>query len=104
MSKKQKNPSQTDVRKVLVESVFDPRDSGPLSVVTEIGTVDYLTTRAIELIRESQGSKDAIFHQNVKMAISLLALARAKKNGPVKKEVKRPRSTDSGGNSEGTSS
>lgn len=55
------------IKQILSESAFDPNQPGPLKVITDLQNAEYYRMRAIELIREGQ----------LKLAISLLALARA---------------------------
>lgn len=82
--RKQTQPSQTSIRKVLSESAFDPRVPGPLKVIADTGNVEYLVTRAIEFLREGQYGADAtrpMDRDKLTQAISLLALAKVKLGG-----------------------
>lgn len=76
MKTKKLQVTKTDIRKVLAESAFDPRENSPLRIVAEVGDPIYYMTRATELIRDAQ-----VYPVNVEdkigQAISLLALAKA---------------------------
>lgn len=69
----------TELKKVLNESHFNPRNSEhPLAVAVRIGTPDYWRVKAMELTEESKnwvpGSTE--YHELLTDAITLLALAR----------------------------
>lgn len=60
-------PSKTAIKKILMESAFDPRKPGPMKVIADIRNHDYYKLRAIELIHEGRLIE----------AISVLAMARS---------------------------
>jgi len=69
----------TELKKVLNESHFNPRNSEhPLAVAVKIGTPEYWRVKAMELIEESKGWAPGSneYHESLKEAISLLALSR----------------------------
>ena len=68
----------TDVRKILRESLINPRKAGPHKIVVDMGSPSYWETRAIELIMEAQAGIAGCprYHENLKLAITMLALAR----------------------------
>lgn len=70
--------SLTQIRKVLRNCQFNPREPGPMKVVADCGDKNYYMTRAIEMIHTS---KDAGVGYDVagglRQAIGLLALALA---------------------------
>lgn len=81
-----------------MESVFDPRDRSPLSIVVEMDDPGYSESKAIELIAEAKQLQREIaayptddsnkglqdqYDEKVAQAISLLALARVQRNGAV---------------------
>lgn len=72
----------------MLESLFDPRDSSPLSVVVEMNDPDYCESKATELIREAKLTRKAPGQnsaaqadEKIAQAISLLALARVQRGG-----------------------
>lgn len=69
-----------------MESLFDPRTPGPMSIVVELNNPAYCEVKAIELIREAQ-SHPVDYHEKVTQAISLLALARLQRGAPDAKEA-----------------
>lgn len=52
-AKKSSKLSMTNVRKVLSQAAFNPREPGPLNVVANSGNPSYFETRAIEYIAEA---------------------------------------------------
>jgi len=67
-----------ELKKVLNESHINPNRPGPLKILVEIDNPAYWETRAIELIKEAQTHAVTLkdYHQNIRDAITLLALAR----------------------------
>lgn len=65
MPRKPVQPSLTAVKQVLQSCAFNPRVSGPLKIIADVGDQKYYKTRAIELIADG----------DLKRAIGLLALA-----------------------------
>jgi hypothetical protein len=66
----------------LSESSFNPRADGQFKVIAESGGRQYYELRAFEIVREGAEAVEmdgdhATYHEKLKMAISLLALARA---------------------------
>ena len=96
-TKKSSEPSARQVTNLLQESKVDPRKPGPLKVIFDSGSVDYLMLRAIEFIQESYNTEcnftfdeegkgtinyDDVTVDNITKAISLLAMAKWKmRNG-----------------------
>jgi hypothetical protein len=75
-----KSPSMTQVKQVLRDSQFDPRQAGPMKFVVESNDPTYCTRKATELIGQAdlaygQGQVTD-YHERLAQAISLLALAR----------------------------
>jgi hypothetical protein len=79
----------TSVRTSLLEGLFDPRETGPMSALLETGDADYYELRAIEFITEARvalktatgNPDDAVKNKEAYMlrinkALSLLALAK----------------------------
>ena len=87
---KVKNPSKTRLAAILRESVFDPRKDGPLKIVAENSSITYLELRAIEMIEQAQADAEddrlipeqrkQEYHNKLTQAVSLLALARARRD------------------------
>jgi len=77
-------PSKKRVRETLLESLFDPREEGPISIVQDMARPEYSELKAVELIREAQRAEadgDPVqYHARVAQAISLLALARIQRS------------------------
>lgn len=78
-------PSSKDIRKVLGESVFNPREPvGAIKIIMEINDPAYLESRAMEFINEARNHRTqnptehqlTVYHERIAKAISLLALAR----------------------------
>ena len=46
---RKRQPSQTQVRETLMQSVFNPREKSPMSIVVGIADPSYEETKAIEL-------------------------------------------------------
>lgn len=69
----QKNP----IRAILLESVFNPKDKGPIQIIASINDWKYLSMRARELILEAEQMQDTeqAYHL-MTQAIALLALAK----------------------------
>lgn len=98
MARRNSKPSKKSVREMLMESVFDPRDRSPLSIVVDMDDPGYAESKAIELISEAKQLAREIesppvdvanvglreqYNEKVAQAISLLALARVQRNGAV---------------------
>lgn len=79
--KKKQLPSRTTLRKILSEAAFDPREEGtPLNVIATTAGRNYHTNRALEMIREASDALElngeaSTFHEKMRMAMGLLALA-----------------------------
>ena len=75
-----RNLTKTLVQQLLKQSVFNPKDKTPFSVVISIASPEYCEMKAIELISEAQISvREAVgsdYHDKITQAISLLTLAR----------------------------
>ncbi len=98
-----KQPSLSQLKRLLAEAAFDPRSPGPMKVIVDISSVDYLLNRSVEFISEAIAAKKRVanycsngpelgvrvpgevarFHECIRLATGLLALARAKSDGPV---------------------
>src|SRR5262245_12741060 len=87
-------PSIADIRQVLGESAFSPREPvGIIRVIMQQANPNYYEMRAIELITEGQQSISvppggtptdhqlSIYNDKMSKAISLLALARVVRRG-----------------------
>ncbi len=62
---------------ILRESAFSPSKPGPLKIISDVGSLNYWITRAIELSTLSLTALTTDQRQHyLKQAISLLALAR----------------------------
>lgn len=89
MSRKSNQPSSRDLKKTFNDSVIDPRSPlGIVKIIMEHDNPYYFETRAKELITEAQncigpGTPDqhqlANYHDRMKIAITLLGLARLKR-------------------------
>ena len=63
------------IAQILRDSVFSPTETGPLKMIAEVGDPRYYIQRTIELLRSAL---QCPFNDNeIQMAISLLALAKA---------------------------
>jgi hypothetical protein len=82
-----KKPSKKELRQIISESIFDPRNPGLLSPILESNNPEYLFNRAVELIREAQLAKNK--NPQLKLAISLLGMARLLLRTP--QEVEKPK-------------
>lgn len=73
----------TKLRKLLTESLFDPKKKTPMSVVVSMDNPTYCEMKAIELLHEITPQTA---QANLKQAISLLGLSRAlrEEHGPEK--------------------
>lgn len=68
------------IQKALSESRFNPKADTPLSVICQTtDNVGYYELRAVELIQEARRCNGAIYMEKIKLAISLLALAKAER-------------------------
>ena len=93
--------NKTQIKKVLRESEVDPKELGP---ILNTATVDYLIQRSIEYLANCVTGK--YVDEDIKRAISLLAIARVKKAESMNRvptnanakptPSKRPREKDSG--------
>lgn len=81
-----KRPSKTQIKRALLDSVFDPRSPGPsLGIIIEENT-RYFEIRAIECIREAREilfqegltpeKKKEYYQDRLTKALSLIALAK----------------------------
>lgn len=80
MSKK-KLIKVADIKKILNESVFDPNINSPLALIvqTHLNDPSYLESRAIEMIGDAKITRNdnpVDYHEKMKKAIALLAIAR----------------------------
>jgi hypothetical protein len=66
--------SKKALDKALRESTFNPKSPGPMKLFTEM-PAEYLLRRSIELLHEAEYLDPS---ENIKKAISLLALVRVK--------------------------
>ncbi len=100
MARRSKQPSMTMMRTLLKQSEFDPRERGtPLSIAIEEMDPGYCELKAMELVREARtiyndtGGSDeqkllSYYNEKIVRAISLLAYARALRNGPIQATAK----------------
>ncbi len=90
-SKQSGLPSLTQIRTLAKEAVFNPRTPGPMSIVADVNSQEYLTNRAVEEIRMAQNLHEAAkkltkrtasvegqYQTHLNTAIRLLLLARAR--------------------------
>lgn len=63
----------TELRKILLESLIDPKKPGPWRLTADIADPKYYRMRAIEILREADLNTP---DENINKAISLLLLAR----------------------------
>jgi hypothetical protein len=87
---KVKNPSRTRLTTILREAAFDPRKPGPLKIVADNSSVDYLELRAIEAVEQARQSvSDSLltpeeqteeYESLMKQAMGLLALSYARRS------------------------
>lgn len=69
-------------RKILLESVVPNVPGHLLEIIADIGTPEYLITRATEMLKEATILHDKDnWHERTRMAITLISLARVA-NGP----------------------
>lgn len=76
-------PSKTAIQKVLRSATFDPRESGPLRIIADVGDPAYYVARAKEFLATlnpnfGNPALTVARHDaglNIRSAISLLALA-----------------------------
>jgi hypothetical protein len=70
--------NQTNLRKILLESLINPKAPGKMKVIVDAGNPDYFVSRAAEGIRAAQSEDLGSFawHQNIITTITLLGLAR----------------------------
>lgn len=69
--------NKREIQKTLMESCFNPKEKvGPISLILKSADSNYLLQRAMECLEEARTPKG--FHSQVRLAISLLALARVK--------------------------
>lgn len=90
MSRKNQQPSMTQIKKILQQSAFDPRIAGPMSVILSQNDPRYFELRAIELITEAQNClgmspapndvQTQQYQMRMQQAIGLLALAMSKRS------------------------
>jgi hypothetical protein len=96
MARRSKQPSRTQLRTLLRESEFDPRQTGtPLSIAIEEMNPGYCELKSLELIKEARVTVNSIlsdederklleyYNEKIARAISLLVYARALRNGSV---------------------
>lgn len=80
MSRKSKQPSKTELRRHLRDCLFDPRKPGPMQVIADTGNEEYYENRAKECVSQfAETSHEK--SDNIRMAIGLLLLSLAKRNG-----------------------
>ncbi len=72
-NKKPLPPSKTQIAAILREAAFDPRASGPLSIIADVGDAAYYQARAAESIGLSRHS--GLDRAELVKAMRLLALA-----------------------------
>lgn len=114
MSKPQRRPNLTEVKKMLQEAAFDPNKMGPMQIITEEGLENpgYLEIKVIEYMREAQvqrralesglktkDSYDPVYEDMLLKATRILTLARAVNRRKKPKDATRvqaPRNTENG--------
>lgn len=80
MSQKSKQPSKTELRRHLRDCLFDPRKPGPMQVIADTGNTEYYENRAKECISQYAETPEEKA-RNLQMAVGLLLLSLAKRNG-----------------------
>lgn len=85
-TKKQKLVSATQLRKTLSQCVFNPRQPGPMKVVTQMDNPEYWMLRSVEETMKAQdifkwetdeADREKLL-KHLEQAIQLLGLAKAK--------------------------
>lgn len=75
--------SLTQIRRILRECQYNPRQPGTMKIVADNGDINYYMTRAIEAIQTSRAQNN--FTGGLRQAIQLLVLALAElENGQAK--------------------
>ncbi len=70
-------PSKKSLREILMQSLFDPREQGPMQVILSQNDPRYFEFRAIEMIKEAQLAQEPlVYHEKMSKAITLLGMAR----------------------------
>lgn len=77
MKRSTKQPTKTQIKKILASATFDPRKPGHMKPIVDVGRVEYYLARAQECIGSAQSHRNAFPLQDIGMAIALLALATA---------------------------
>lgn len=87
---KRKIPSMTQIKALLRECAFDPRADGPLKIIADTTSVQYLELRTVEMLHEAiRDAEDnrlnpeerlQEYNTKVKQAIGLMALAKIRRN------------------------
>jgi hypothetical protein len=68
--------SYTKLKTVLLESLFNPQTPGPIQAILEVHNPTYYLQRAREEIKKAETATPKLRQEQVKLAISLLAVAR----------------------------
>lgn len=84
---KTKFPSRASIRAALLESLFDPREKSPMSIVVGLQDPNYCESKALELISEAKliarevvpGSVEQ-YQEKLSQAIGLLALCKVQRS------------------------
>lgn len=69
------NSSRTALLAAFKEAAFDPRKPGTLSTIVSSNKVDYLTERAMEIIRDSNRFTGAERKARIRDAVAVLGYA-----------------------------
>ena len=77
---KKKKVTQSQLRKLLIESLFNPQKPGPLEMITKQAQPLYYEGRAIEFIMEARLGNIEHYHDSLIKAVMLLTLSRAVRN------------------------
>lgn len=93
MTKKTTSITYTNLKKILLESLFDPRKPiGTIKIIMEVNDPNYYEMRAIEMIGEAKSILHTPFgsindyNERITKAISLLGLAKLIRHNNTPKE------------------
>lgn len=81
---KKKPLTKKKIHSLLLESLFNPNEKTPFSLVIQMNSPDYCELKATELIAEARNGLTRLgstpeYHNKMEQAIALLALARAQR-------------------------
>lgn len=70
-----RNNSKKALQAAFREATFDPRKPGPLSTIVEANDVEYLTSRTIEILKDSKSFEGAVRRAKLRDAAAIIAYA-----------------------------